>query len=81
MAPASRRPDPLDGAREGIDFVVVISGEGDMAYPGEDGQLKEIHFKVGDLIVQNGNFHEWRNRSGAYFVVLLVTLGAERKTN
>ena len=61
--------------------MVVISGEGDMAYPGEDGQLKEIHFKVGDLIVQNGNFHEWRNRSGAYFVVLLVTLGAERKTN
>jgi len=41
--------------------------------------LKEIHLKVGDFIVQNGTFHEWRNRSGAHFVVLIVTLGAERK--
>jgi len=29
--------------------------------------------------VQNGNFHEWRNRSGAPFVLLFVALGAERK--
>ena len=59
---------------DSIDLVVVISGEGDMAYPDEDGQLKEIHLKVGDFIVQNGNFHEWRNRSGAPFVVFIVTL-------
>ena len=64
---------------DSIDLVVVISGEGEMAYPDEDGQLKEVHLKVGDFIVQNGNFHEWRNRSGAHFVVLFVTLGAERK--
>lgn len=64
---------------DSIDLVVVISGEGEMAYPDEDGQLKEIHLKVGDFIVQNGNFHEWRNRSGAHFVVLIVALGAERK--
>ena len=65
---------------DSIDLVVVIGGEGELAYPDEDGQLKEIHLKVGDFIVQNGNFHEWRNRSGAHFVVLIVTLGAERKT-
>ena len=64
---------------DSIDLVVVIGGEGELAYPDEDGQLKEIHLKVGDVIVQNGNFHEWRNRSGAHFVVLIVTLGAERK--
>jgi hypothetical protein len=64
---------------DSIDLVVVISGEGEMAYPDEDGQLKEIHLKPGDFIVQNGNFHEWRNRSGAHFVVFIVTLGAERK--
>lgn len=65
---------------DSIDIVVVISGEGDMAYPDEDGELKEIHLKVGDFIVQNGNFHEWHNRSGAPFVLLFVALGAERET-
>jgi hypothetical protein len=64
---------------DSIDLVVVISGEGEMSYPDEDGELKEIHLKVSDFVVQNGNFHEWRNRSGAPFVVLIVTLGAERK--
>jgi oxalate decarboxylase/phosphoglucose isomerase-like protein (cupin superfamily) len=64
---------------DSIDLVVVISGEGELAYPGEDGQLKEVQLKVGDFIVQNGNFHEWRNRSDAHFVVVIVTLGAERK--
>jgi hypothetical protein len=64
---------------DSIDLVVVISGEGEMAYPDEDGQLKEIHLKPGDFIVQNGNFHEWRNRSGAHFVVIIIVLGAERK--
>lgn len=64
---------------DSIDLVLVISGEGALAYPDENGQLKEIKLKVGDFIVQNGNFHEWRNRSGAHFVVFIVTLGAERK--
>ena len=64
---------------DSIDLVVVISGEGEMVYPDENGQLKEIHLKPGDFIVQNGNFHEWRNRSDADFVVFLIVLGAERK--
>ncbi len=64
---------------DSIDLVIVISGEGEMVYPDEDGQLKEIHLKPGDFIVQNGNFHEWRNRSSAHFVVFIVALGAERK--
>ena len=64
---------------DSIDLVVVISGEGVMSYPDEDGELKQIHLEPGDFIVQNGNFHEWRNRSTAHFVVFIVTLGAERK--
>ena len=65
---------------DSIDLVVVISGEGETGLPRtKTAKLKEIHLKVGDFIVQNGNFHEWRNRSGAHFVVLIVTLGAERK--
>ena len=64
---------------DSIDLVVAISGEGSMSYPDEDGELKEIHLKVGDFLVQNGTFHAWHNRSGAPFVVLFVTLGAERR--
>jgi oxalate decarboxylase/phosphoglucose isomerase-like protein (cupin superfamily) len=64
---------------DSIDLVVVISGEGEMSYPDEDGELKEIHLKVGDIVVQNGNFHAWQNRSREPFVVLFVALGAERK--
>ena len=64
---------------DSIDLVIVISGEGEMVYPDEDGKLKEIHLKPGDFIVQNGNFHEWRNRSSAHFVVIIIALGAERK--
>lgn len=64
---------------DSIDLALVISGECDLVYPGEDGQLKEIHLKPGDFIVQNGAFHEWRNRSGAYCVIYIVTFGTERK--
>ncbi len=64
---------------DSIDLALVNSGEGELAYPDEDGQLKEIHLKPGDFIVQNGAFHAWRNRSAAHFVVFIVTLGAERK--
>ena len=64
---------------DSIDLALVISGECDMAYPGEDGQLEEIHLKPGDFIVQNGAFHEWRNRSGAHCVIYIVLFGAERK--
>jgi oxalate decarboxylase/phosphoglucose isomerase-like protein (cupin superfamily) len=62
-----------------IDLALVISGEGDLAYPGEDGELKEIHLRQGDFIVPNGAFHGWRNRSGAHLVVYIVTFGAERQ--
>jgi hypothetical protein len=64
---------------DSIDLVVVISDEIDVAYPGEDGQLKEFHLKQGYFLVQNGNFREWRNRSGAHCVMFLVLLGTERK--
>jgi hypothetical protein len=58
----------------------VISGECDMAYPTEDDQLKEIHLKRGDFLVQNGAFYEWRSRSGEHCALYIVLIGAERKT-
>ena len=58
----------------------MVSGECDMAYPIEDGQLQEIHLKRGDYLGQNGAFYEWRNRSGAHCVLYSVLFGAQRKT-
>jgi len=64
---------------DSIDLALVISGEPDMAYPDEDGQVGEIHLKPGDFIVQNGAFHEWRNRTREHCVIYIITFGAERK--
>jgi hypothetical protein len=62
-----------------IDFVTVIEGETNVAYPGEDGSEREITIKVGDFLTHNGTFHRWHNRSGKTCTLLLVTIAAERK--
>ena len=62
-----------------IDFVTVIEGETNVAYPGEDGSEHEITIKVGDFLTHNGTFHRWHNRSGKTCTLLLVTIAAERK--
>ena len=62
-----------------IDFLVVLKGEVDIAYPGEDGQVQTTTVKEGDFIVQNGALHEFRNRSDDPCVILIFVFGAERK--
>ncbi|HEX4114128.1 MAG TPA: cupin domain-containing protein [Stellaceae bacterium] len=64
---------------DSIDLTVVLKGETDVAYLGEDGQLREITIREGDFIVQKGAFHDWRNRSKEHCVILVVILAAERK--
>lgn len=63
---------------DSIDFLIVLKGEIDIAYPGEDGQVKSVTVKEGDFIVQNGAYHEWRNRSKDLCVILVVVFGADR---
>jgi hypothetical protein len=62
-----------------IDFVTVIEGETNVAYPGENGSEHEITIKAGDFLTHNGTFHRWHNRSGKTCTLLLVTIAAERK--
>ena len=62
-----------------IDFVVVLDGEVNAGYPGEDGQVHEIALKVGDLVVNNGIFHSWHNRSANSCTLLMIVLTTERK--
>ncbi|ALK31110.1 MULTISPECIES: cupin domain-containing protein [Burkholderiaceae] len=62
-----------------IDLAVVLKGEVDIAYPGEDGQVHTTTAKEGDFFVQNGAFHEFHNRSDDPCVILMFVFGAERK--
>jgi hypothetical protein len=64
-----------------IDFVVVLEGETNVAYPGEDGNEYEITIKVGDFLTHNGTFHRWHNRSAANCTLMLIPLAAARTTD
>ncbi len=63
---------------DSIDFVIVIDGETNVGYPGDDGQVHELTVKTGDVIVHNGTFHSWHNRSTKDCTVIFVVLAAER---
>lgn len=66
---------------DSIDLAIVLDGEVNSGYPGEDGQVHELTMKTGDLIVTNGTFHSWHNRSDKDCTILFVVLGAERKAS
>ena len=63
-----------------IDLIMVLEGETNVSYPGEDGQEYEITVKAGDFLTHNGTFHRWHNRSGSNCTMLCIPLAAERKT-
>ena len=62
-----------------IDLIMVLEGEINVAYPGEDGQEYEITIKAGDFVTHNGNFHRWHNRSESNCTMLIIPFAAERK--
>jgi hypothetical protein len=64
---------------DSIDLAIVIDGEPNVGYPGEDGQVHELTIKSGDLVVHNGTFHSWHNRSSKNCTIVLIVLAAERK--
>ena len=66
---------------DSIDLAIVMDGEVNAGYPGEDGQVHELTLNAGDLIVTNGTFHSWHNRSTRACTILFVVLAAERKVS
>ena len=80
-------PNMVPGEGEGmhrtdsIDLAIVLDGEVNSGYPGEDGEVHEVTLKAGDLIVNNGTFHSWHNRTDKDCTVLFVVIGAERKVS
>jgi Cupin domain len=65
---------------DSVDFVVVLDGEVHLGYPGEYGHVHEVALTTGDLVVQNGTSHSWRNRSSKNATLLMIVLTTERKT-
>jgi hypothetical protein len=57
-----------------IDADVVVSG--DVWLELDDGE--EIHLQVGDVVIQNGTRHLWRNRSEEPAMIFVALLGAAR---
>jgi hypothetical protein len=64
---------------DSIDLSIVIDGEPNVGYPGEDGQVHELTLKTGDLVVNNGTLHSWHNRSTKNCTIMFIVLAAERE--
>ncbi|HVV30353.1 MAG TPA: cupin domain-containing protein, partial [Mycobacteriales bacterium] len=59
-------------ATETVDYGVVLAGELCLVLPSGD----EVALRAGDLVVQNGVVHGWRNRSDETATVVFVIVGA-----
>jgi mannose-6-phosphate isomerase-like protein (cupin superfamily) len=57
-----------------VDYDVIVSGE--LWLELDDGELR--HLRAGDIVIQNGTRHAWRNRSDSPAVMLAVLVGARR---
>lgn len=55
-----------------VDYIVVLSGELWL----ELDDHEQRHLKAGDVVVQNGTRHAWRNRSDQPATIFSVMLGA-----
>lgn len=60
---------------DSVDFGIVLEGEIDL----ELDNGAERHLKAGDVVVQNGTRHAWRNRSGKTTKMAFILLGASRQ--
>jgi len=68
------RSSPGMHTTDTIDFGYVISGE--IVLELDDGAEKTL--KAGDLVVQNGTRHAWRNRTNEPVMMLFCLIGANR---
>ena len=59
---------------DSVDYGIVIAGE--LWLELDDGCVHEL--QIGDIVVQNGTRHAWRNRSDSIATMVFVMLGATR---
>jgi quercetin dioxygenase-like cupin family protein len=74
-AMARMEPDtPGMHTTDTIDYVVVISGEVTLEL--DDGERTVL--RAGDVVVQNGTRHAWRNHGTESCTIVGVAVGADR---
>lgn len=57
---------------ESVDYGLVLEGEIDLIL--DDS---ETHLKAGDIVVMQGTYHAWANRSGKACIMAFILIGAE----
>jgi hypothetical protein len=73
-APKRHKPPrhPLMHATRTIDYAIIMSGEIDMLL--DDS---EVHFKAGDVLVQQGTNHAWVNRGTELCRIAFILIDSE----
>jgi mannose-6-phosphate isomerase-like protein (cupin superfamily) len=64
-------------ANDSIDIVIIL--EGQLEYEIDDGAVRTVN--AGDVIVQNGTRHRWRNRTAQPARLLIALMGALPSAN
>jgi mannose-6-phosphate isomerase-like protein (cupin superfamily) len=75
LGPSHEIDNPGMHTTDTIDYVVVLSGEADLEL--DDGI--KTHLKAGDVVIQRGTRHAWRNQGPEIFIAAAVMVGAKRK--
>jgi quercetin dioxygenase-like cupin family protein len=74
-AMAAMEPDaPGMHTTDSIDYVMVVSGEATLEL--DDGETVVV--RAGDVVVQNGTRHAWRNHGTESCTIVGVAVGADR---
>ena len=65
-------PD-MNHRTDSVDYAVVMSGEIDMEL--DDGE--SVHLKAGDVLVQRGTIHNWKNRGSEPCLIAFILISAK----
>jgi mannose-6-phosphate isomerase-like protein (cupin superfamily) len=65
-------PD-MNHRTDSVDYAVVMSGEIDMEL--DDGV--SVHLKAGDVLVQRGTIHNWKNRGTEPCLIAFILIAAK----
>jgi quercetin dioxygenase-like cupin family protein len=65
-------PD-MNHRTDSVDYAVVMSGEIDMEL--NDGE--SVHLKAGDVLVQRGTIHNWKNRGTEPCLIAFILIAAK----
>ncbi|MBI2767073.1 MAG: cupin domain-containing protein [Chloroflexi bacterium] len=75
LAEAMERDHPGMHTTDTVDYDIIMSGE--LYLELDDGA--EVHLKPGDIVIQTGTRHAWRNRGPGPCVMYSVLVGAPRQ--